>query len=215
MTSSGKEGCKFSAATARRVIALLARRGVCTVADISNELSISKMTVGRVLSKFYSERTVRRLAYRPISGRGAKPARYTLHPKTSVAVLDLRAGNYALRVFSVPAFKESSLVPKIRSDRPDSDKLLLLRDECLPLLFASGREKHLLALAVLTDGEIPEQFMPEALPLGAFYFTEDDVIRSHINDETITPSECTENDATLFAARLSIDLYEKGQQEET
>lgn len=130
------------------------------------------------------ERLIKMYGYRSISGRGVKPAEYYLHPKTSCSVLDLRAGELNLYIYSVPRFKTTVISPKIRADRPLSDKADILVKDCFDLMMKSVSEKYLISFSVLTDkislkpDDFPEDLsvcLPDELPKDTFHFSSEQI----------------------------------------
>lgn len=178
------KGEKFSAKCAYRVFAVLAKHKKCTIKTICEETGVSKVTAGRVIKYLMRERLVRKYPYRPISGRGVKPESYFLHPRTSCAVLDLRYGELVLYALSVPRLCRKAYAPKIRSDRPLSDKAPLLRGDCFRLMRGDVPDRYLISFSVLTDGvgirpkdfpEDPSACIPDGIPADMFHFTSEEL----------------------------------------
>ena len=181
MISFDTKGERFSPECALRVYSVFCRKKKCTVSDVTAVTGVSKVTAGRVIRYLEKQRFVKRYSYRRLAGRGVRPTGYRTFPGTSCAVFDARPEELSVRIFSVPDFRRREICPRIRSDRPLSDKLTILRDECFPAMTGSVPEKRLLALGVIDGGlpcaELPEGHadlaIPDDVPCSVFRFAPD------------------------------------------
>lgn len=171
-------GERFSESAARRVVGLLALNKKCSVSFICTETSLSKVTVGRIISHLRTHHIVREYSYRKFGGRGRRAAEYYLSPKISSAVADLRSGKMSLHIYSLPGMHEKTVVPRVFCYRPMSDKESLLRNECLERLAKEVPEKYLFSLSVLADGECV------SFP-GAFLFREAELDAENLRGRTL------------------------------